>query len=377
MIYPMENLFRDRVDYEAEIEDLLEELIGEDEGFEDISISSSVYEPVLVGLKDHKLETLLEKAFYPQSDTEIAVKDSEGNVFIIPIDDLQFLAFVNRPLQIDIANIINVAEVIETFCGSAFTVKIPRIQNFAAGFFGITLDPADRYKFIFFNFNNIRIRYQQRPIGEIIVERKILSEDILQDVLSKQNQLRSLRLGEIIAKRTNQLPHIVEKALLQAWQKGPENNKQFSGDILIEAGLASPQEVEESLAIQKRLRRMKVGKLLVEMGHINELQRYEVLAEKYRMRFIDLAGITIAEEVLSCLADELVKKLIVVPVQFQDDRLILATSFPDQAGLSDMLRAKLSCPFELVVSPYSQVAEIIGNHFGGERFVQEQRIIDL
>jgi len=367
---------RDRVDYKSEIDDLFAELTGESEEFEDISISSSVYEPVQVGLKEKKLETLLEKAFYPQNDTEIAVKDADGNSLIIPIEDLHFLAFVNRPLQIDNLNTNNFTEVIETFCGTSFKIHVPNGQNSDVGFFGITTNPADRYKYIFFNLDNIRIRYQQRPIGEIIVEKRLMSQDLLQNVLSKQDRLRNLRLGEIIAKKANLLPDKIETTLQQAWREETENNKMRSGDILIEAGLVSPQVVDQSLDIQKKICHMKVGKLLVEMGYIDEYQRYEVLAEKFRKRFVDLERISFAEEALVHLSHDLVKKLKVIPIHFQNDRLIVATSFPDKAELSDILREKLSCPFELVVSPYNQIVKIMVNYFSLEIFDPPQSTWD-
>jgi hypothetical protein len=363
---------RDRVDYRSEIEDLFDEFTEKPETFEDISISSSVYEPVLVGLKEKKLETRLEKAFYPQHDTEIAFRDAEGNSLILPVEELQFLAFVNRPLQIDNLNTSNVSEVIETIHGSSFEIHVPIGQDFEAGFFGITTDPADRYKYIFFNFNNVRIRYQQRPIGEIIIERSLLSEDLLQDALYKQSRLRSLRLGEIIAKRANLLPHKVETTLQQAWHEESRNYKPQSGDILIEAGLVSPQAVKQALAIQKKIRHMQVGKLLVELGYVNENQIYEVLAEKFRKRFISLERISIADDALEHLPHDLVRKLRVIPIHFQNNRLIIATSFPDKVELSDVLRERLSCPFELVVSPYKQINAIIVNYFRGESFAPYQ-----
>jgi hypothetical protein len=352
---------RDRVDYKSVIDDLFDKQTSESEEYEDISISSCIFEPVLIGLKEKKLESRLEKAFYPQYDREIFIKDADGNPLILPIEDLQFLAFVNRPLQIDILNINTFSEVIETFSGGSFKIRVPDGQNFDVGFFGATTNPADRYKYIFFTFNNIRNHYQQRQIGEIIVEKRLLSEDILQNVLRKQNQLRNLRLGTIIAKRANLLHKDVDATLQQAWQKESGNYKLHVGDILIEAGLVSPQLVKESLAIQKKIRRVKVGELLAEMGYLNEDQLYKVVAEKFRKRFVNLQKKSPADEALVHLSHDLVRKLQVVPIYFQDNRLIIATSFPDKTELGDILREKLSCPFELVVSPPNQIVEVLAN----------------
>ena len=132
-----------------------------------------------------------------------------------------------------------------------------------------------------------------------------------------------------------------------------------SGDILIEAGLASSQVVKQSLAFQKKIRNMRVGKLLVDMGYIDEDQMYKVLAEKFRKRFINLQNVSPDDDALAHLSHDLVKKLKVMPIYFKNERLIIATSFPDKAKLSDILKEKLSCPFELVVSPHNQIMTLL------------------
>ena len=111
---------------------------------------------------------------------------------------------------------------------------------------------------------------------------------------------------------------------------------------------------------------MKVGKLLVEMGYINENQIYEVLAEKFRKRLVSLERISFIEEVQSHLSHDLMKKLKVIPIRFENKRLLIATSFPEKVELADILRKKLSCPFELVVSPMYQINAIMVNHFVGD-----------
>jgi hypothetical protein len=357
----MGDLSREQVDYTSEVDDLFDEQVVDSEEFEDISISSCVYEPVLIGLKDKELESRLEKAFYPQYDSEIFVKDADGNSLILPIEDIQYLAFVNKPLQIDVLNINNFSEVLETIRGDSFNIRVPDGQDFEEGLFGITTESGDRYKYIFFNFNNIRNHYQERRIGEIIIEKRLLSEDVLQNVLHKQNYIRSLRLGSIIAKKANLPPQDVEKTLEQARQKEPDSRKLHSGDILIEAGLVSPQEVNQSLAIQKKMRRMKVGTLLVDMGYINDDQMYKVLAEKFRKRYVNIENISPTDEALDQLPRDIAKKLKVLPIYFQNKRLIIATSFPDKVELSDILKKKLSCPFELVVSPLNQIIDGLAN----------------
>ena len=116
---------RKQVDFDSEIENLFDEKADEFDELEDVSISSSVFEPVQVGLKEKKLEYRLEKSFEPQYDREIYVVDADGNSSVLPLEDIQFLAFVNIPSHIDILNIKDFHDSIETFTGDSFEVHIP------------------------------------------------------------------------------------------------------------------------------------------------------------------------------------------------------------------------------------------------------------
>ena len=483
---------RDRIQYESS-ENPFGKQSEELDKLKDTSKSSCVNEPVLVGFEGGKFESRLENSFCPQYDREITIVDPDGNVLIYLLEDLQFLAFVNIPLQIDLLNINTFTEVIKTFSGALFKVRVPNGQDFDSGFFGIVTDPEDRYKYIFFPFNNIRIQYQQRLIGDIFVEKNFLSKENLQNVLSKQKQLRNLRLGSIIAKRLNFKPQHVERILQKAlkkrsdkklqqererllkeadenlqqelkkllkeankklrleeellkkeideklqqvqkelqieldeeqgtekerqqkevdaklqlekkklqieaekkkrfaeealrkeadekllqeqerlrklaerklqlvaeWLKTDAEEKRPTGDILVEAGLVSSQAVKQSLEIQKRMRHIRVGELLVELGYINEGQMYRVLAEKFHKRFVSLQKTTPTDEALSFVPRNVMSKLGIIPMYFQNERLVIATSNPDNTKLSDMLKKMLSCPFELVITPLNEIIETL------------------
>jgi len=198
-------------------------------------------------------------------------------------------------------------------------------------------------------------------IGEIIIDKKILSEESLQNALRRQTQLRKLRLGTIIAKKINRPILEIERILQQASEVKSDASGLHVGEILIAAGLASPEMVEHSLAFQNQIRHMKLGRLLMEMGYLDENQFYKVLAEKFRKKFINLQESSPSEEAVRRLPRGLVRKLSVVPVYFQKQRLVIATSHPDRAEINDILRQQLSCPFELAVAPPHQIIDVLGN----------------
>jgi len=353
---------RKRSDHASEIDDLFGgPKAASSDYFEDISIASCVYEPVMVGLKGGKLETRLEKGFYPQYDREIIVKDRAGKTVVIPIEDIHFLAFANRPLQIDISSVNSYSDMIELYNGGLHQIRLPGSQSFEQGLYGVKSTTTDRYRYIFFTFDNIRLRFQRRLIGEIIVEKNILTENTLKNALRRQAQLRKLRIGTIIAKKINRPIPDVENILKRAGKVAAGTTRNHVGDILVAAGLVTPEIVNQSLSFQKHIRNMKLGRLLMEMGYLDENQFYSVLAEKFRKNFINLHGSSPSEDAMRQLPRTLVKQLSVVPVYFRKKRLVIATAHPDRAEINDILRQRLSCPFELVVAPPHQIIDVLAN----------------
>lgn len=362
----MGNSSHDSIDYKEQIKDLFDESITEAVGnYEDLSISSCVYEPVLVGFKDTILEARLERQFYPQYDREILVRVADDKLLTIPLEDLRYLAFANRPQQIEKLPVSSYSDVIELYKGGSYELNIPQGQDFDIGLYGVRTDPDDRYRYFFLSNNNIRARCQNRPLGEIIVDMHILTEDTMQSALKRQHQLRNLRLGTIIAKKIN-LPHQeVEKIIRQAQQQSGGHTSHHTGDILVQAGLATPEMVRQSISFQRQIRHIRIGKLLVEMGYVDENQIYKVLAEKFRKRYMNLHDVRPSAEVVRQLSKDIIKKLSVVPVYFRNNRLVIATPFPERAEIGDILRQRLTCPFELVVAPPHQIVDAQANLFTG------------
>jgi hypothetical protein len=338
----------------------------DDRGFslddlDDLSISSSVYEPVLLGLQDGELESRLDKEFFPLYDSEITVFDAENNPTTFPLQDIHYLAFLHEPVPMQNQKINNFNEVIETLKGNTFTVRVPAKQASSVGVFGVSEDAHERYKYIFITSTNIRNHFQQRLTGEIIMEKQLLSEKSLKKALNRQKQLRSLRLGTIVAKKANLNPKDVEAVLARSLKQKSAESKMQSGDILVKTGMVSPQIVKQSLIFQRKMRSIKVGKLLIDMGFMDDSNVYKALAEKFKMKFVNIHNVSPAHEALGVLDHDLLRKLKVLPIYFQKRKLLVATALPDKPELGDILRKRLSCPFELVVATHNQIIDGLAN----------------
>jgi hypothetical protein len=186
----------------------------------------------------------------------------------------------------------------------------------------------------------------------------------MDEILTKQKNMRNFRIGHILAKLAKVPPSKVEKILDRAWRDHTGPNRIFAGDILIKAGIVNKKQVDRAQEIQEKLRKKKIGDLLVECGCLNEDKVYIALAEKFRRPYIDLESIDPSEDAKSYLPRNLALKLMVLPITIDNDHLVLATSNPEITQTVDELRNHLDCSFELVVVSPSQLKAALVKKYG-------------
>lgn len=106
--------------------------------------------------------------------------------------------------------------------------------------------------------------------------------------------------------------------------KGVMRTKRL-GDLLIELGLITQEQLQEALGFQEKER---LGATLVKHHYITERQLMEALRMQLGIDYIDLSRCEIASEMSRYVPKNLAKKMDIVPVRFEKDQLLLAMSDP-------------------------------------------------
>jgi hypothetical protein len=104
-------------------------------------------------------------------------------------------------------------------------------------------------------------------LGEVLSQQGLVNEAALDEALTEQKELRDRRVGEIIAEKAEVPQIVVEQAIDNAHKNG-KSPKARVGDILVEAGLVTNQQVEESLQEQASGKRKRICLILIEKGQI-------------------------------------------------------------------------------------------------------------
>src|SRR5206468_1140411 len=116
---------------------------------------------------------------------------------------------------------------------------------------------------IFFYHHGVSARERDQPLGEMLVKAGVIHPDALEHAIITQSEERNVPIGQIlIEQRKLTSGDVAEAAALQ------KRKKMRIGEILVQAGLAKPEDIDLALSEQRKRRGKRLGEVLVELGII-------------------------------------------------------------------------------------------------------------
>ena len=131
------------------------------------------------------------------------------------------------------------------------------------------------------------------------------------------------------------------------------------GELLIEAELLTPEQLDGILAIQEE-QGGKLGQLLVSQLVLSEEQLAEALARQKGFEHINLASYAIDRAASSLLSERFATLREVIGIGFEDDRLLLAMADPLDIETMDDVEMRTGMKVMPVVAAASQIGLAIG-----------------
>jgi len=293
---------------------------------------------------------MLARAIHAESAHVEVYRDKESLPEICRLDEIAFIKFLGKP---EPRGGDEASEEIASVTGERFRLRLKPGQDFASGFFGYPVDPDSDFKKIFLTSSGLHQRQLNRPLGEVLQEQGQLEPAAIAAALAEQQALRGKRIGEILVEQHNLSKTAVEQSISTS-QKNPGCGR--VGEILVEAGLVTPQQVAAALTLQSAGKRKRIGTILIELGLISEEQLLSALAKKFGLAVVDLDQVTPNPAVLKYLPHELLVKMQVLPLELRNKRLLVATANPTDPVIAQNLRFATNHPIELVVASPGQIA---------------------
>jgi len=140
------------------------------------------------------------------------------------------------------------------------------------------------------------------------------------------------------------------------------------GQIMVEMGFITPEQVESVLREQERHRGELFGRLAVQLHLITDEQLAQALGKQLRMQVVNLAEIKLNQEVLGQVTEPMAQLYRVIPIDFRDNTLTVATCDPQKLSVVDELRSFLGYNVRAVVATEKDVLKALDKYYaaGGE-----------
>ncbi|HXF82302.1 MAG TPA: ATPase, T2SS/T4P/T4SS family [bacterium] len=142
-----------------------------------------------------------------------------------------------------------------------------------------------------------------------------------------------------------------------------KNVRRRIGDILVEGGVITPEQLQEALARQRRTRE-RLGRVLVELGAATEVQIAQALAHQLDLRFVSLAGQRLDPAAVRLVPEGLARKRRIVPVALEGESLIIAIADPLDVFAVDDVAIATRRPVKPVIALESDIAAAIERAYG-------------
>jgi len=135
------------------------------------------------------------------------------------------------------------------------------------------------------------------------------------------------------------------------------------GQILVDLGFITDEQLEMLLEEQQQRPGELLGQVAESMGLITDDQLAQALAEQMNMQVVNLADVTIPQEVLNYVTEPMAQLYKIVPISFRDNTLTLAMAEPQKLSVLDELRNFLGYEIRAVVATERDVAGALDRYY--------------
>ncbi|TVR28012.1 MAG: type II secretion system protein GspE, partial [Nitriliruptor sp.] len=133
------------------------------------------------------------------------------------------------------------------------------------------------------------------------------------------------------------------------------------GQILVDRGLISLEELHAAEAEQRASGR-RLGRVLVDQKSVTEKDLVAALATQIGMTFVDLEDTEVDARATTLLSEKVMRRYGVLPIGFEDGRLVVAMSDPANVVAVDDVRTMTKMEVKAVVATKDDLSAAIGKY---------------
>ena len=142
--------------------------------------------------------------------------------------------------------------------------------------------------------------------------------------------------------------------------------KKGLGDMLIDEGIITQEQLELALGIQKK-QHQRLGVILVDLGFTDEITIAKLLQQQLNLDYIQLSGIYIDPMIVGLVNEQILRKHIVIPFEFSENdsnTLRVAMADPLELNAIDDLTFITNYNIEAVIATPRDISATIDRYYG-------------
>ena len=144
--------------------------------------------------------------------------------------------------------------------------------------------------------------------------------------------------------------------------------KKRLGDLLVEAGVITQDQLTQALNVQKTEKKgQRLGVVLMDLGFTDEKQIMKALCSQLKLQPIDLSNVRISEEITKLTEEAVLRKHSLIPFQFHEKNpnvIKVAMSDPLDIRAMDDISIITGLQIESYVATPSDIAAAIDRYYG-------------
>jgi type IV pilus assembly protein PilB len=135
------------------------------------------------------------------------------------------------------------------------------------------------------------------------------------------------------------------------------------GEILVAAGLITPEQLTEGLTLQKQAAK-RIGAVLVDLGYITESDVYGALGDQLGVPYVSLSFYSVDPNVISLIGEQFARQHKVIPLFRIGNSLTLGMADPLNLGVIDQVVRSTGLEVEPSICSDHDIAQAIDHYYG-------------
>lgn len=143
------------------------------------------------------------------------------------------------------------------------------------------------------------------------------------------------------------------------------NRKQL-GELLIDSGIITQQNLEQALGIQKEKGGL-IGEIMVELGFISEEDIAQALTVQYGFPYLPLNNYDINPDIVEMVPARVARQYILIPIDKIGKNFTIVMSNPLNLQAIEDVELLTGCVVQTFVSTSSDIKKAIDKYYKGKK----------